>query len=210
MKILDLSAGHRGIWFDKAHPCATFVDIRPEVNPDVIADTRALPAEIGDGYVLIVFDPPHKNNSPNFGMARSYGCFNHEEIRSTIGETAKEAHRVARDDALMAFKWNDHSLKLTTVLRLLHPFWEPLFGHGVTHQQKGTAWVMLRRVDYFNPGAHPLLPADRLTEAASQASETPECSICGARVHDARRTLEQAKRCELPPTTALPTDLGAS
>ncbi|WP_128934545.1 hypothetical protein [Bradyrhizobium zhanjiangense] len=36
-------------------------------------------------------------------MARSYGRFTHEEILSTIGETAKEAHRVARDDALMAY-----------------------------------------------------------------------------------------------------------
>jgi hypothetical protein len=151
MKVLDLSAGNRGIWFDKAHPCATFVDIRPEVKPDVVADTRSLPASIGDGYDLVVFDPPHKSNGANFGMARSYGIFNHEEIRSTIAETAKEAHRVAKDDALMAFKWNEHSLKLTTVLALLHPFWEPLFGHGVTHQQKGTSWVMLRRVDYFNP-----------------------------------------------------------
>jgi hypothetical protein len=151
MKILDISAGNRGIWFDKAHPCTTYVDVRPEVEPDIVADSRALPAEVGEGFNLIVFDPPHKNNSPNFGMARSYGCFNHEEIRSIIGETAKETHRVAADDALMAFKWNEHSLKLTTVLALLHPFWEPLFGHGVTHQQKGTSWVMLRRIDAFNP-----------------------------------------------------------
>lgn len=150
MKILDISAGNRGIWFDKDHPCAVYVDIRPEVKPDVVADSRALPAEVGEGFTLIVFDPPHKNNSPNFGMARSYGCFNHEEIRSIIGETAKETHRVAADDALMAFKWNEHSLKLSTVLRLLAPFWEPLFGHGVTHQQKGTSWVMLRRIDAFN------------------------------------------------------------
>jgi hypothetical protein len=151
VKILDLSAGNRGIWFDKAHPCATFVDIRPEVNPDVIADTRALPAEIGEDYDLVVFDPPHKNNGPQFGMARSYGCFTHAEILSTVGETAKEAHRVARDNALMAFKWHEGHIGLPRVLKLLAPFWEPLFGHGVTHQQKGTSWVMLRRVDRFNP-----------------------------------------------------------
>lgn len=151
MKILDLSAGNRGIWFDKEHPCATFVDIRPEVKPDVVADTRALPAEIGEDYDLIVFDPPHKNNGAHFGMARSYGRFTHEEILSTIGETAKEAHRVARDDALMAFKWHEGHIGLPKALALLAPFWEPLFGHGVTHQQKGTSWVMLRRIDCFNP-----------------------------------------------------------
>lgn len=151
MKILDISAGNRGIWFDKSHPCTTYVDMRPEVKPDIVADSREIPAEVGDGFNLIVFDPPHKNNSPHFGMARSYGCFNHEQIRSIVGETAKEVHRIAADDALMAFKWNDHSIKLSSVLALLHPFWEPLFGHGVTHQQKGTSWVMLRRIDAFNP-----------------------------------------------------------
>lgn len=153
MKILDISAGNRGIWFDKGHPCATFVDVRPEVKPHFVADSRALPTEVGEGFSLIVFDPPHKNNSPDFGMARSYGCFNHEQIRSIIAETAKETHRVAAADGLMAFKWNEHSLKLSTVLALLHPYWEPLFDHGVTHQQKGTSWVMLRRIDYFNPPA---------------------------------------------------------
>lgn len=163
MKIIDLSAGNRGVWFDKTHPCATFVDTRPEVKPDIVADSRSLPADIGGDYDLIVFDPPHKNNGPNFGMARSYGCFNHEEIRSIIGETAKEAHRVAADDALMAFKWNEHSLKLSTVLALLAPFWEPLFGHGVTHQQKGTYWVMLRRVDAFNT-----VPSEQGTLALSR------------------------------------------
>lgn len=86
------------------------------------------------------------------------------EIARIIGETAKEAHRVAADDALMAFKWNDHSLRLQTVLRLLQPYWEPLFGHGVTHQQRGTSWVMLRRVDYFNPP-----PALSLTSQERQA-----------------------------------------
>jgi hypothetical protein len=156
VKVLDLSAGNRAIWFNKAHPLATYVDLRPEVGPDVIADSRALPAEIGDGYSLVVFDPPHKNNAATGNMVRNYGHWTHDEIRNILAETAKEAHRVAADDALMAFKWNEHSLKLSSVLQLLYPFWEPLFGHGVTHQQKGTSWVMLRRMDYLNPPASAL------------------------------------------------------
>lgn len=146
-RVLDVSAGNRAIWFDKQYPDAIYIDIRPEVKPDLVADSRMLPADIGDGFSLIVFDPPHKNNGPNFGMARSYGCFNHDEIRSIIANTAKETHRVAVDDALMAFKWNDHSIKLTKIVGLLSPYWEPLFGHGVSHQQRSssTSWVMLRR-----------------------------------------------------------------
>lgn len=95
MKILDLSAGNRAIWFDKDHPCATYIDIRPEVDPDFVADSRALPADVGDGYSLVVFDPPHKNNAATGNMVRNYGHWTHEEIRSIVTETAKEAHRVA-------------------------------------------------------------------------------------------------------------------
>ncbi len=146
LRVLDLSAGNRAIWFDKSHPDATYIDIRPEVKPDIVADSRSLPAGIGQ-FSLVVFDPPHKNNGSQFGMARSYGCFNHNHIRSTIIETAKEAHRVTVENALMAFKWNDHSIALASVLRLLGEYWEPLFGHGVSHQQRSssTSWVLLRR-----------------------------------------------------------------
>jgi hypothetical protein len=47
----------------------------------------------------------------------------------------------------MAFKWNDHTRKLSSVLLLLAPYWRPLFGHGVSAQQRSsqTAWVMLLR-----------------------------------------------------------------
>jgi hypothetical protein len=153
VKIIDLSAGNRAVWFDKRHPDAIYVDIRPEVAPDIIADSRALPAEVGADFDLVVFDPPHKNNGANFGMARSYGRFGHEHIRSTIKGTASEAYRITRDGALMALKWNDHALKLTTVLSMLAPYWEPLFGHGVSPQQRAskTSWVMLRRASVALP-----------------------------------------------------------
>ena len=147
MKILDLSAGNRAIWFDKTHPCATYIDIRDEVNPDIVADARALPADVGCDFDLIVFDPPHKNNGATGKMTRNYGHWTTEQITGIIEGAAKEAHRVTRNDGLMALKWNEHSRKLRDVLELLAPYWEPLFGHGVTHQQRGTFWVMLRRVD---------------------------------------------------------------
>jgi hypothetical protein len=147
MKILDVSAGNRAVWFDRRNPLATYLDIRPEVEPDIVADSRELPSIVGDGYDLIVFDPPHKNNGPLFRMSRSYGSFTAAEIEDTIRRTAAETHRVARPEALMAFKWNDHSRRLSSVLAMLEPFWVPLFGHGVCHQQRKsqTSWVMLLR-----------------------------------------------------------------
>ena len=61
IKILDLSAGNRAIWWDKNHPLATFLDKRAEVEPTYVCDTREIPAEVGADYDLFVFDPPHAN-----------------------------------------------------------------------------------------------------------------------------------------------------
>lgn len=147
MRILDLTAGNRAIWFDRQCKLATFVDVRGEAEPDFIANSCALPPGVGLGYDLVVFDPPHKPNGKSFGMARSYGSFTMAEIRTLLTGAAKEAHRVTNAVAFMAFKWNDHHLKLDSALKLLEPYWYPLFGHGVSYQQRasGTSWVMLAR-----------------------------------------------------------------
>lgn len=156
MKILDLSAGRRAVWFDKEHRDATYIDIRPEVKPTLVADARALPPEIGHDFGLIVFDPPHVNFGAKSNMSRDYGHHTTAEIRDIISGSAREAHRVSRDDALMAFKWNDHDQSLGRVLDLMAPWWEPLFGHGVSGAQRRgsmTSWVMLRRRPEAQPFA---------------------------------------------------------
>lgn len=149
-KILDLSAGNRHIWFDKNHPAALYVDVRAEVSPDIIADTRRLPADVGDGYDLVVFDPPHCNFGKTSRMVKDYGHHTAAEIRSIVSDTAREAHRVTVPAALMAFKWNTHDQKLEKILALMNDYWEPLFGHIVSAPQRRpstTYWVMLRRKD---------------------------------------------------------------
>ena len=91
MKVLDLSAGNRAVWFNKAHPCATYIDIRPEVQPDLGADSRALPANIGEDFDLVVFDPLHKNGAATGNMVRNYGHWTAEQITEIIGETARRS-----------------------------------------------------------------------------------------------------------------------
>lgn len=146
MKILDLSAGRRAIWFNKAHPLATYLDKRPEVEPTIVCDTRAIPLEAGSGYDLLVWDPPHMNCGPNSNMSKVYGYHTTAEILDTLAKTAGEAHRVAKHDALMAFKWNNHDIGVDRVFKLLAG-WEPLFGH-LTKDGPGsqTYWIMFRRV----------------------------------------------------------------
>ena len=148
MRILDLSAGNRAVWMNKKHPDALYLDIRPEVKPDIVCDTTNLPPEIGYNFNLIVFDPPHVNFGKNSNMARVYGYHTSEQIRDTVMGSAKEAHRVSSKDCLMAFKWNDHDMKLKYVLSLLSTWWEPLFGHWMRNgpeSKSQTYWVMLRR-----------------------------------------------------------------
>ncbi len=102
MRILDLSAGNRAIWFDKNNPLATFVDQRPEVNPTIIADTKKLPPEVGNNYDLVVFDPPHCNTGRNSAMSKTYGYHTTAEILETVYGSGIEAHRVTKQNALMA------------------------------------------------------------------------------------------------------------
>lgn len=148
MRILDLSAGNRAVWFNQNHPDTVYCDIRPEVEPTIVCDTRKLPPEVGEGFDLVVFDPPHVNFGANSRMSKNYGHYTTAEIRDIVRESAREAHRVSRPDALMAFKWNDHDQSFDAVLDLMQG-WEPLFGHSMSgHQARPrseTKWIMLRR-----------------------------------------------------------------
>lgn len=149
MRILDLTAGNRAIWFNKEHPDALYIDIRAEVGPDIVADSRKLwPLAVSSLYDLVVFDPPHLNFGARSNMSKSYGHHTTRDILDLVQKTAKAAFNVTRPDALMALKWNDHSISLKRILALM-PQWEPLFGHGVstsTRRNKATSWVMLRRL----------------------------------------------------------------
>ncbi len=141
------------MWFDKSDPIACFVDHRPEVKPDLVADSRDLNGVEDSRYDLIVFDPPHTNFGANSHMARTYGHTTGPEITRLIRCTAAATHRVARPGAFMAFKWNDRDRRLEVALNLMRPFWRPLFGHRVGQRPRReggnistTWWVLLTRV----------------------------------------------------------------
>lgn len=144
MKILDLSAGNRAVWFNKQHPLCVYLDKREEVNPDIVCDTREnVP---GSGYHLICWDPPHMNCGPNSNMSKCYGYHTTAEILETIEKTAANVHAASASNALMAFKWNNHDIKLDRVFKLM-PQWEPLFGHLTKDGPRSqTYWVMLRKL----------------------------------------------------------------
>lgn len=146
MKILDMTAGKRAVWYNKKHPLAIYIDKRSEVKPDIVADSGNLPESAGSGFDLVVLDPPHMNCGPNSNMSKVYGYHTTAEILKFLSRSGKEAHRVTKKKALMALKWNNHDISLNRVFDLL-PKWEPLFGH-LTKDGPGsqTYWVMLRRL----------------------------------------------------------------
>lgn len=80
MKILDMSAGNRAIWFDKNNPLVMFLDKRESVNPTIVCDTRNIPESAGKDFDLVVFDPPHLNTGKNSNMAKCYGYHTTAEI----------------------------------------------------------------------------------------------------------------------------------
>ncbi len=82
--ILDMYCGSRMFWFDKQDARAVFADIRAEqhtlcdgrrlvINPDVIADFRALPFADAT-FPVVVFDPPHLERVGGAGWVKNMGA----------------------------------------------------------------------------------------------------------------------------------------
>jgi tRNA G10 N-methylase Trm11 len=136
LRILDATAGNRGIWFNKNHPLATYIDINPKVKPDIVMDCTktCFPDKTFD---LIVFDPPHiGSSSQNKGIITTrYGHLRANEIRRLIYNAFKEFNRILKDGGFVLFKWNDHDQKLDKILGLVEDF-EPLFGQRVAIRTK--------------------------------------------------------------------------
>jgi len=144
MKILDMTAGNRAVWFDKNNPLVTFIDKRKKVKPDLVMDSTKTKFKKGT-FDLIIFDPPHMNCGKKSNMSRIYGHHTTKQILKFISGTGKEAHRVSKSNALMALKWNNHDIRLQRVFDLM-PQWEPLCGH-LTKDGPGsqTYWCLLKR-----------------------------------------------------------------
>lgn len=113
-RVLDVTANERRMWRGVGWPSVTYADIDPQMNPDIIADFRALPVE-NESYDVIVFDPPHlpaAASSPEsdqafvgrFGLGYSPHADN---ISEYFAPFLAEAHRVLTTDGLVFAKLKD-------------------------------------------------------------------------------------------------------
>jgi ubiquinone/menaquinone biosynthesis C-methylase UbiE len=136
-------------WFNKNHPSVVFMDIRKtekikacdgrtiHVNPDIVADFRNIPFPAQTFY-HVIFDPPHLRGAGKNGwMAQKYGALG-SDWREVISEGFHECMRVLKPYGTLIFKWNEHSIKVSEVIKVIGV--EPLYGHR-TLQSSKTIWM---------------------------------------------------------------------
>lgn len=151
--ILDACCGGKMFWFDKADPQVLFQDrrtVKPtivgkgknarqfECSPDVMADFRDMPYP-DNHFKLVVFDPPHFTSlGERSYMAIKYGRLNKDTWKEDISKGFSECFRVLKEGGILIFKWNEHDIRLSEILKLTPH--RPLFGHPSGKMQK-PHWV---------------------------------------------------------------------
>ncbi len=151
--VLDVCCGSKMFWFNKADQRALFLDKRREVlidntgkkpvniviNPDIISDFKSIPFP-DCAFPLVVFDPPHTFCGPNGRTIKKYGTLP-KGWREEISHGFSECFRVLMPLGTLVFKWNEHRVKLSTVLGLTDQ--SPLFGQRVGNTK--THWIVFQK-----------------------------------------------------------------
>lgn len=151
--ILDACCGGKMFWFDKNHSDTLYIDnriVKPctvgngrnsrsfECSPDREMDFRSMGLE-NESFSLVVFDPPHLTSlGKKSYMAVKYGKLDKDTWRSDIKLGFRECFRVLKPNGILIFKWNEHDIRLSEILKLTD--YRPLFGHPSGKAQK-THWV---------------------------------------------------------------------
>ena len=156
--ILDAACGSRMFWFDRNNPAAIFMDNRVEshtltdksssgghrhlrVRPDVIGDFSAMPFADRSFY-LVVFDPPHLTRCGGRGwQAKKYGKLQ-GNWREVLRKGFAECFRVLRPNGTLIFKWNEHEIPASEILKLTPE--KPLFGQRCGKTAK-THWIVFMK-----------------------------------------------------------------
>lgn len=154
-RVLDAACGSRMFWFNQNNPDAIYLDQRREshsltdssskagkrqlnIDPDVLGDFTDLPFADGE-FALVVFDPPHLLSCGQNGwLAKKYGKLD-RDWRDVIAQGFAECFRVLRADGVLVFKWNEHEIKVSELLKLTPV--QPLFGNRCGKTAK-SHWIV--------------------------------------------------------------------
>ena len=158
-KILDVTCGNRGMWFQKNEPHTVYCDKRREVHegkhgnelrkdgqqstrrlvidPDIQCDFTALPFD-DESFSLVVFDPPHIDHASEASWDRAeYGCLE-GDWRTMLRDGFRECMRVLKPDGVLIFKWSETQFATREIINLFGQ--EPLFGHR-SGKKMNTNWL---------------------------------------------------------------------
>jgi SAM-dependent methyltransferase len=159
-EVLDPCCGSRMFWFDRDDARAVFGDVRREAHflpdrsssggrreliiaPDVMLDFCDLPFADGS-FSLVVFDPPHlMQNGQSGWLAKKYGKLR-RDWREDIRLGFAECFRVLKASGTLVFKWNEHEVRVSEVLRLTPHL--PLFGNRCGKTAK-SHWLVFMKPD---------------------------------------------------------------
>ncbi len=159
MKILDATAGFRGIWYIKNHPFVTFLDKRTgytkntngtkiknrrhfKLDPDIIADwTKTIPFD-DEYFDMVIFDPPHfiiDNDKSDSCLTLRYGRIDKSNYKQYLGAGFKELFRVLKKEGVFILKWCENTHKVDDIIKL-SPY-PALFG-SKTGQNHKNYWIL--------------------------------------------------------------------
>jgi hypothetical protein len=91
-----------------------------------------------NSFKLVVFDPPHLlQGRGSSWLVKKYGFLSKETWREDLTMGFKECWRVLEDYGVLIFKWNEESVPIKEILKLVPA--QPLFGHPTAKHGK-TLW----------------------------------------------------------------------
>ena len=158
-KILDVTCGSRGIWFNKNHPAAIYCDKRREhhesdygtikshrisdIEPDIVCDFTDLPFD-NNSFSLVVFDPPHVEGlKESSWIAKKYGTLT-GDWREVLKSGYEECMRVLKPDGVLIFKWSEVQIPADEVWKAIGA--KPLFGHH-SGKKMNTYWGTFMKLE---------------------------------------------------------------
>lgn len=152
--VLDPCCGSKMFYFDRSDPRVDFRDNNPRnsvlcdgriltVDPDTIGDAAEIDAP-AYSYHLVVFDPPHLT-SGNGWQVEKYGKLP-PDWREWMTRAFSECWRVLAPNGTLIFKWYEHRIKISEVLRCAPC--APLLGNRRPSNSK-THWLV-----FFKEGGH--------------------------------------------------------
>lgn len=148
-------------WFDRNNPEVIFCDMRREnhqlkdssstggtrtlvIDPNLQADFTALPFP-DNCFALVVFDPPHLiRNGTKGWLAKKYGKLG-ADWSEEITKGFAEGFRVLKPEGVLIFKWNEHEIPVSQILKLTPV--KPLIGNRCGKTAK-SHWVVFMKSTY--------------------------------------------------------------